>query len=86
MFNRNGFQEIDVIHKDNVTTDEAVASVKRLLINKHGGDDTTITTQADMLESLGEIMNWLKIYCRRFWRDLTLSWWSWNFYYYDSCC
>ena len=60
MFNRNGFQEIDVIHKDNVTTDEAVASVKRLLINKHGGDDTTITTQADMLESLGEIMNWLK--------------------------
>ena len=60
MFNRNGFQEIDVIHKDNVTTDEAVASVKRLLINRHGGDDTTITTQADMLESLGEIMKWLK--------------------------
>ena len=58
--NRNGFQEIDVIHKDNVTTDEAVASVKRLLINRHGGDDTTITTQADMLESLGEIMKWLK--------------------------
>ena len=60
MFNRVGFQEIDVIHKDNVTSDEAVASIKRLMISRHGGDDTTIHTQADMLESLGEIMKWLK--------------------------
>ena len=60
MFNRVGFQEIDVIHTDNVTSDEAVASIKRLLISRHGGDDTTIHTQADMLESLGEIMKWLK--------------------------
>ena len=60
MFNRVGFQEIDVIHTDNVTSDEAVASIKRLLISRHGGDDTTINTQADMLESLGEIMKWLK--------------------------
>ncbi len=60
MFNMNGFHEIDVIHKDNVTPDEAVASIKRLMISRHGGDDTTITTQADMLESLDEIMKWLK--------------------------
>ncbi|HIF19657.1 MAG TPA: FtsX-like permease family protein [Gammaproteobacteria bacterium] len=60
MFNRDGFQEIDVIHKDGVTADEAVASIKRLLISRHGGDDTTITTQADMLETLGDIMKWLK--------------------------
>ena len=60
MFNREGFQEIDLIHKDNVTADEAVASIKRLMISRHGGEDITITTQADMLESLGEIMKWLK--------------------------
>jgi len=60
MFNRDGFQEIDVIHKDGVTADEAVASIKRLLISRHGGDDTTINTQADMLETLGDIMKWLK--------------------------
>ncbi len=37
-----------------------VASVKRLMISRHGGEDVTITTQADMLDSLGEIMKWLK--------------------------
>ena len=60
MFNKNGFQEIDVVHKENATTEEVVASVKRLMISRHGGEDVTITTQADMIETLGEIMDWLK--------------------------
>ncbi|HJL79574.1 MAG: ABC transporter permease [Gammaproteobacteria bacterium] len=60
MFNKNGFQEIDVVHYDDATTEEVVASVKRLMISRHGGEDVTITTQADMLDSLGEIMKWLK--------------------------
>ena len=34
--------------------------MKRLMIRRHGGDDTTMHTQADMLESLGDIMKWLK--------------------------
>lgn len=60
MFNKNGFQEIDVVHYDDATTEEVVASVKRLMISRHGGEDVTITTQADMLDTLGEIMKWLK--------------------------
>jgi putative ABC transport system permease protein len=60
MFNKNGFQEIDVVHEENATTEEVVASVKRLMISRHGGEDVTITTQADMIETLGEIMDWLK--------------------------
>ena len=29
MFNKNGFQEIDVVHEENATTEEVVASVKK---------------------------------------------------------
>ena len=60
MFNKNTFQEIDVVHYENIQTEEAVASIKRLMIDRHGVEDITITTQAQMLETLGDIMKWLK--------------------------
>jgi putative ABC transport system permease protein len=60
MFNKNTFQEIDVVHYENIQVEEAVASIKRLMIDRHGVEDITITTQAQMLETLGDIMKWLK--------------------------
>ena len=60
MFNKNTFQEIDVVHYENIQTEEAVASIKRLMIDRHGVEDITITTQEQMLETLGDIMKWLK--------------------------
>jgi putative ABC transport system permease protein len=60
MFNLNNFQEIDVVHYERYATEEAVASIKRLIIDRHGSEDVTITTQANMLETLEEIMKWLK--------------------------
>tara|TARA_B100000470_G_scaffold23393_1_gene15348 strand:+ start:314 stop:1513 length:1200 start_codon:yes stop_codon:yes gene_type:complete len=60
MFNKNTFQELDVVHYENIQTEEAVASIKRLMIDRHGVEDITITTQEQMLETLGDIMKWLK--------------------------
>ena len=60
MFNVNNFQEIDVVHYERYATEEAVASIKRLIIDRHGSEDVTITTQANMLETLEDIMKWLK--------------------------
>ena len=60
MFNLNNFQEIDVVHYERYATEEAVASIKRLIIDRHGSEDVTITTQANMLETLNDIMQWLK--------------------------
>ena len=60
MFNVNNFQEIDVVHYERYATEEAVASIKRLIIDRHGSEDVTITTQANMLETLEDIMQWLK--------------------------
>ena len=59
MFNVNNFQEIDVVHYE-YATEEAVASIKRLIIDRHGSEDVTIHTQANMLETLEDIMKWLK--------------------------
>ena len=60
MFNKNTFQEIDVVYYENVQPEEAVASIKRLMIDRHGVEDVTITTQEQMMETLGDIMKWLK--------------------------
>ncbi|SVA53934.1 uncharacterized protein METZ01_LOCUS106788 [marine metagenome] len=60
MFNLNNFQEIDVVHYERYATEEAVASIKRLIIDRHGSEDVTITTQANMLETMNDIMQWLK--------------------------
>ena len=60
MFNLNNFQEIDVVHYERYATEEAVASIKRLIIDRHGSEDVTIHTQANMLETLEDIMKWLK--------------------------
>ncbi len=60
MFNKNTFKEIDVVYYENVQPEEAVASIKRLMIDRHGVEDVTITTQEQMMETLGDIMKWLK--------------------------
>jgi len=60
MFNLNNFQELDVVHYERYETEEVVASIKRLIIDRHGSEDVTIHTQANMLETLEDIMKWLK--------------------------
>ena len=57
MFNRVGLMEIDVLYKEIAPVDEVVAGIKRVLISRHGVEDFTITTQQQMLDVLGSVLD-----------------------------
>ncbi len=57
LFNRNSLFEVDVLYQEDANIDRVVASIKRSLIARHGREDFTITTQQQMLEVLGSILN-----------------------------
>lgn len=61
LFNREGLVEIDVMYDESVRVEEVVDGIKRLLIARHGREDFTITTQQQMLDVLGSILNILTI-------------------------
>ncbi|RMG44616.1 MAG: ABC transporter permease [Acidobacteria bacterium] len=60
MFDREGLMEIDVLYRPGAPEDEVVASLRRTLVARHGREDFTITTQTQMLEVLGSILDVLK--------------------------
>ncbi len=57
LFNREGLFEIDVMYEEGAPVEEVVKAVSRVLIARHGGEDFTITTQQQMLEVLGSVLN-----------------------------
>ncbi|MFQ5993551.1 MAG: ABC transporter permease [Acidiferrobacterales bacterium] len=57
LFNRDSLLEIDVFYGADAPVDEVVAGIRRTLSARHGSEDFTITTQAQMLEVLGSILN-----------------------------
>lgn len=58
MFNLDELIEIDVLFSHAGLTDEVADDVRRVLVDRHGGtEDFSITTQTDMLEVFGNIMN-----------------------------
>ncbi len=57
MFNRVGLVEIDVQYHEGYNETKVVEGIKRLLIARHGREDFTITTQQQMLDVLGDILN-----------------------------
>lgn len=57
LFNREGLMEIDLLYREGIATDKVTAGIKRLLENRHGSEDFTITTQEQMLDVLGSILN-----------------------------
>ncbi|MEO7387828.1 MAG: ABC transporter permease [Gammaproteobacteria bacterium] len=57
LFNREGLFEIDVLYEEGAPVDEVVEAVRRTLIARHGGEDFTITTQQQMLDVLGSVLN-----------------------------
>jgi len=56
LFNREGLIEIDVLYEEGAPVDEVVASMRRILIARHGQEDFTITTQQQMLDVLGNVL------------------------------
>ncbi len=61
MFNRDGLQEIDLLYEENAPVEEVIASVERVLIARHGGEDFTVISQQQMLDVLGSILDVLTL-------------------------
>lgn len=61
LFEREGLMEIDVLYRQGYTPEEVTAAIRRLLVNRHGQEDFTITTQEQMLEVLGEVLSMLTV-------------------------
>lgn len=57
LFNREGLVEIDVMYSEAASVDQVVAGIKRILLARHGREDFTITTQQQMLDVLGSILD-----------------------------
>jgi len=61
MFDRESLMEIDMIYGGNSNVNEIVKNVKALLMDRHGTEDFTITTQEQMLDVLGSVLNILTL-------------------------
>jgi putative ABC transport system permease protein len=61
MFNRESLMEIDLVYATGSDADEVVKYVTELLITRHGVEDFTVTTQEQMLEVLGSVLNILTV-------------------------
>jgi putative ABC transport system permease protein len=53
--------EIDILYAAGSSVDEIVKRVKAVLIDRHGSEDFTITTQEQMLDVLGSVLNVLTL-------------------------
>ena len=61
MFNRESLMEIDLLYTVGSNADTVADQARKVLISRHGNEDFTITTQEQMLEVLGSILNILTI-------------------------
>jgi len=61
LFNRDSLMEIDVVYREGAPIDEVVANIDRVLRNRHGREDYTITTQQQMIDVLGSVLNILTL-------------------------
>jgi putative ABC transport system permease protein len=57
LFNREGFMEIDVAYLEGVPASRISRGITRILEDRHGRIDFSLTTQEDMLKSLSNILN-----------------------------
>ena len=57
LFNRDSLFEIDVMYRKGISAEKVAKGIKKLLIARHGREDFTVTTQEQMLEVLGSILN-----------------------------
>ncbi len=57
LYNRDSLMEIDVLYAEGAQVDEVVAGIERILIARHGGEDFTITTQQQMMDVLGSVLD-----------------------------
>jgi len=61
MFNRDSLVEVDLLYVPEAEAEQIAERVRELLTERHGREDFTITTQKQMLEVLGSILNILTL-------------------------
>ena len=61
MFNRESLMEIDLLYQPGSSTDLLKKRIRNFLMERHGSEDFTITTQEQMLEVLGSILDILTL-------------------------
>ena len=61
MFNRESLMEIDLVYRAGSDANQVANNIKQLLIARHGDEDFTITTQEQMLDTLGNILSILTL-------------------------
>ncbi len=57
LFNVEGLIEIDVMYEEGVAVERVVEGIRQILSARHGRDDVTITTQQQMLDVLGGVLD-----------------------------
>ncbi len=58
LFNRDAIQEIDIRFRISAEPRDVAAAARRVLIDRHRGEeDFTVTTQAEMLDVFGKVLN-----------------------------
>jgi putative ABC transport system permease protein len=57
LFDRTSVFEIQLHHEEGVPVAEVVEGIRRILVARHGDEDFTITTQQQMLDTLGSVLN-----------------------------
>ena len=57
LFNNETLFEIDVMYEEGTPVNKVVEGIKAVLEARHGKDDVTITTQQQMLDVLGSVLN-----------------------------
>jgi len=57
MFNRDSLMEIDVLYAEGASEKSVVDGVSRILTARHKKDDFTVTTQQQMLDVLGSVLD-----------------------------
>jgi putative ABC transport system permease protein len=56
LFDRESLFEIDVLYEEAAPVDEVVEGIRRVLVARHGDEDFTVTTQQQMLDTLGSVL------------------------------
>jgi putative ABC transport system permease protein len=57
LFDRESLFEIDVLYREGAPVAEVERGLRRVLVARHGGEDFTLTTQQQMLDTLGSVLD-----------------------------
>ena len=61
LFNREGLMEVDILFSPGLAPEHVEARVRAMMLQRHGEEDFTLITQAEMLSTLDRILNVLTL-------------------------